>query len=570
MGIAGDFTLIVLAGLGGAVVARVLGLPLLVGYVAAGVVVGPHTAGPTIANFEDIELLAEIGVALLLFALGLELSFRDLHAVRRIALIGGPIQIVLTAAVGALVTRAATGMALTDALWFGAMLSLSSTMVVLKTLATTGTTSTLASRVMIGLLVVQDLAVVPLLIVLPQFSQMGVEGTGMRMARATLAATLFLLVVVTVGARVLPALLRRVVRWGSRELFLIAVVAAGVGVGYLAFRMGLSFAVGAFVAGLILSESELSHQALSDIGPLRDLFGLLFFVSVGMLFDPRFALEHAGDVTAIVLATIVGKSLICGLLARAFGYKNLAPWIVGIGLSQVGEFSFVLARVGQSGGFISDDTYNLALTCTVLSMALSPLVFPGLLPVVRAWARSRQGPASPTTTHAPPVALENHVIVAGYGRTGRAVVGALHGAGVPYVVVEMHHEALTALSEQGIPTVWGDIAGEDILRAAGVAQARMLVMAVPEWRAVRLGIEHATRMNARLFVVARATTTAHVDNLRQLRVDAIVQPEFEGGIEMVRRALTELDRKDEEIDRLSRDLRRALYGDEAEDDRADG
>jgi CPA2 family monovalent cation:H+ antiporter-2 len=411
---------------------------------------------------------------------------------------------------------------------------------------------------------------VPLLIVLPQIGEIGTEGSGMRVTRATLAAGLFLLVVITVGARVLPALLRRVVRWGSRELFLIAIVAAGVGIGYLAFRMGLSFAIGAFVAGLILSESEMSHQALSDIGPLRDLFGLLFFVSVGMLFDPRFALAHAGEVAAIVLATIVGKSLICATLARAFGYKNLAPWIVGLGLSQVGEFSFVLARVGQAGGFISDDTYNLALTCTVLSMASSPLVFPGLLPVARAWARSRQKPTSPTTTHVSPVALENHVIVAGYGRTGRAVVGALHGAGVPYVVVEHHHEALTALSEQGIPTVWGDIAGEDILRAAGVAQARMIVMAVPEWRAVRLGIEHATRLNARLFVVARATTTAHVEDLRGLRVDAIVQPEFEGGVEMVRRALRQLDRQDDEIDRLSSDLRRALYGDHASDNRPGG
>ena len=229
MGIAADFVLIVVAGLAGAMVARSLGLPLLVGYVAAGVVVGPHTAGPTVAHIDDIELLAEIGVALLLFALGLEVSFRDLRALRRVALIGGPIQIGLTAFFGGLVARTALNMPRADAIWLGAMVSLSSTMVVLKTLAADGTTSTLASRVMIGLLVVQDLAVVPMLVILPHVSD--VTGAVPRLLQASLVAAAFLLAVVLVGTRLLPALLRQVVRWGSRELFLVAVVAAGVGVG---------------------------------------------------------------------------------------------------------------------------------------------------------------------------------------------------------------------------------------------------------------------------------------------------------------------------------------------------
>ena len=320
MGIAADFVLIVVAGLAGAVVARSLGLPLLVGYVAAGVVVGPHTAGPTVAHIDDIELLAEIGVALLLFALGLELSFRDLRAVRRVALIGGPIQIGLTAWFGGWVARTALDMPMTDAIWFGAMVSLSSTMVVLKTLAAAGTTSTLASRVMIGLLVVQDLAVVPMLIVLPHVGD--ASAALPRLAQASLVAAAFLLAMVLVGTKLLPALLRRVAAWGSRELFLVAVVAAGVGIGSLTFQLGLSFAIGAFVAGIVLSESELSHQALSDVAPLRDVFGLVFFVSVGMLFDPRYVTAHAGQVALIVAIIVAGKSLICGLVARAFGYEN--------------------------------------------------------------------------------------------------------------------------------------------------------------------------------------------------------------------------------------------------------
>ena len=459
MGIASDFVLIVVAGLGGAILARILGLPLLVGYVAAGVVVGPYTAGPTVAHVDDIELLAEIGVALLLFALGLEFSFRDLRAVRRIALIGGPIQIGLTAFFGALLARTALNMPPTDAIWFGAMISLSSTMVVLKTLAADGTTSTLASRVMIGLLVVQDLAVVPMLVILPSIGD--VTGAVPRLARASLVAAGFLLAVVLVGTWLLPALLRRIVRWGSRELFLVAVVAAGVGVGYLTYRLGLSFAIGAFVAGLVLSESELSHQALSDVAPLRDMFGLLFFVSVGMLFDPRYVADHAGQVALVVVVIVVGKALICGLLARAFGYGNMAPWIVGLGLSQIGEFSFVLARTGRTGGFIAKDTYDLALTSTVLSMALAPVVFSGALPLARAWARW-QRPAQPSRAlQLPKTGLDNHVVVAGYGRTGRAVADTLQRAVVPYLVVELNHEALAGPLEQGLPVVWGDISSED-------------------------------------------------------------------------------------------------------------
>lgn len=371
MGIASDFVLIVVAGLLGGLLARLLRLPLLVGYVAAGVVIGPYTTGPTVVQIHDIELLAEIGVALLLFSLGLEISFRDLHSVRKFALIGGPIQIVLTAAGGAAVGMKILGLPFTDSMWLGAMISLSSTMVVLKSMSAAGVTSTLASRVMIGLLVVQDLAVIPMLIILPQLADL--SGALPRLARAVGIAVVVLAAMVFLGRWLLPLLLKRMLALGSRELFLVAVVAAGVGVGYAAQAAGLSFALGAFVAGIVLSESEFSHQALSDVIPLRDIFGLLFFVTVGMLFDPKFVWDHAGQVALVTLLIIVGKALILGLLARAFGYGNMAPWIIGLGLSQIGEFSFVLARSGVGAGLLSKTAYSLGLTCTILTMALSPL-----------------------------------------------------------------------------------------------------------------------------------------------------------------------------------------------------
>ncbi len=385
MGIASDFVLILIAGLVGGLLARLLRMPLLVGYVAAGVVVGPYTAGPTVVQIHDIELLAEIGVALLLFSLGLEISFRDLKPVRRIALIGGPIQIVLMAGAGALAGIKFLGLPVTDSVWLGAMISLSSTMVVLKTLAESERTSTLASRVMIGLLVVQDLAVIPMLIILPQLADP--SGALPRLARAGGIAVVVLAAMIVIGRWLLPMLLARVVALGSRELFLVAVVASGVGVGYAAHAAGLSFALGAFVAGIVLSESEFSHQALSDVIPLRDIFGLLFFVTVGMLFDPRFVWEHAGEVALATLSIIVGKAILLGLLTRAFGYTNMAPWIVGLGLAQIGEFSFVMARSAFGAGLITNTAYGLGLTCTILTMALSPLVSSAALPLGQIWER---------------------------------------------------------------------------------------------------------------------------------------------------------------------------------------
>jgi len=556
MGIAGDFVFIVVAGFVGGLLARACGLPLLVGYVVAGVALGPNTSGPTVSSVHDVELLAEIGVALLLFAIGLEVSLRDLGPVRKIALAGGPLQIVMTAGFGALVVRGLTGASWTDAMWFGAMVSLSSTMVVLKMLSADGTTQTLASRVMIGLLVVQDLAVVPMLIVLPRLAVL--EGAGGDIAQALLTAVAFLVGMLVVGTRVLPWLLRQVLKLGSRELFLVAVVAAGVGVGFLTYRLGLSFALGAFIAGLVISESELSHQALSDVVPLRDIFALIFFVSVGMLFDPRYVLSHGVLVGTVVVATLMGKALITGVIARSFGYIYMAPWLVGLGLAQVGEFSFVLARTGLSSGALGKDTYDLALSSTVLSMTLSPLVFRAAGPLSRAWLK-----VYPTAAPAPlpvPRVTRDHIVVAGYGRTGRAVAISLRDAQVPTVIVELNHQMLEAAGEDGLEDrIWGDVSSEEILRAAHVEEAKVLVVAVPDWQAVQLAIERARQLNPGLYIVARATTSRHLSRMATLGVNAVVQPEFEGGVEMMRQALRHLEHPEKEIERLTEEVREALY-----------
>lgn len=393
MGIATDFVLIVVAGFFGGALARWLRLPLLVGYVAAGIVVGPHTAGPTVTQIRDIEMLAEVGVALLLFSLGLEISLSQLAPVRRIALLGGSAQLLMTLLGAAAAAVAWMGLTWIQGIWFGAMVSLSSTMVTLKTMAANGSTASLGGRIMLGWLVLQDLAVVPLLVILPQVGRPG-SANAAQIAQSIGLAAILLLATAVAGSYVLPPLLARISSWGSRELFLVAVVAVGIGVGYAVHAGGLSFALGAFIAGLALSESEFSHQALNDVAPLRDVFGLLFFVTVGMLFDPLFVARNGMMIATVVVAVMVGKALIVGGLTRLGGYSGVTPWVVGLGLAQIGEFSFVLAREALQQGAVAKPTYDLVLSVTVLTMAISPMVANFALPLARLFAA--RPPASPT------------------------------------------------------------------------------------------------------------------------------------------------------------------------------
>lgn len=535
MGIAADFVLIVVAGLAGAVLARLLRLPLLVGYIAAGVIVGPNTAGPTVQSIQDIELLAEIGVALLLFSLGLEISIRDMLAVRRVALIGGPIQILGCGALGWLAGHRFFAMNLTEALWFGAMVAMSSTMVIVKMIDERGVSRTLASRVMVGLTVMQDLAVIPLLILLPQTGAW--SGATERILRSLGVAALFLGLVVLLGTRLLPWILRRILRWGSREMFLVAVVAVSVGVGFAVSHAGLSFALGAFIAGLILSESEFSHQALSELAPLRDIFGLLFFVSVGMLFEPQYVLSHPGKIFAGVVFIFLMKSVFIGLLARSFGYIYMAPWVIGLGMASIGEFSFVLARTGIRGGFISKETYDFALTCTIFSIALAPAVASLALPLGRWWRKHFPPPRHARLFETPRELLRDHILVAGYGRTGRAVAGVLRAAGLPVVVVELNHALFNDIRADGVPALWGDVTSEEILRAAGLKNARLLILTVPDGDIVRLATQRARKLAPHVPVIARAARVPLIDELRRLGAASAILPEFEGGMEMARQAM---------------------------------
>ncbi len=555
MGIAGDIALILVAALLGGLVARRLGLPLVLGYILAGVAVGPNTGGPTVSSVHDIELLAEIGVALLLFTIGLHFSLDELAPVRRVALFGTAAQMALTIAFGYGLGRL-LGFGWQEAAWFGALLSLSSTAVVLKSLSEQGVMGTLSSRVIIGMLVAQDLAVVPLIIVLPELGSLG-QGLS-ELGVAALRAAAFVGVMLVFGRRVLPWLMARVAAWNSRELFLISVVAIGLGVGYATYLFGLSFAFGAFVAGLVLSQSDYSHQALADVEPLRDVFAMLFFVSVGMLLDPAFLIQNAGTVALVVALVFAVKGLVFAGVVRAFGYGNIIPFAVGLGLFQVGEFSFVIARVGVEEEAISQSSYSIVLSTAVITMSLTPFAM-RLAPLLYGRWRERFPKEAMSTFNLPERGLGDHVVIAGYGRVGSFVARLLARLDQPFVVVDPNPARADEARDSGYPVVYGDAGAEPVLEAAGVRRARLVIVTVPDPVGARLVVERARSINPNVHVVARTTTVEQLEELGRLGVYEAVHPESEAGLELGRQALSHLGVPAGDIQRFADKVRRELY-----------
>lgn len=555
MGIAADLSIIFVVALLFGWLAQELRQPLILGYIVAGIVLGPHTGVLTIAETQQIELLAEIGVALLLFALGMEFSLKELKPVRRIAAIGTPIMIVLTLAFGY-----GIGIALDwpwiQAVWFGAMISLSSTMVVLKTLMSQGVMGTLSSRVMVGILLAQDLAVVPLLLLLPELEHIGTGGGALVWGLGK--AAIFLVAIFALGERLIPILLRRIALWNSRELFVLAVVAIALGIGYATHLFGLSYAFGAFVAGIVLSESDYGHQALGDILPLRDLFGLLFFASVGMLFDPAFLLENFTTVLSIVVLVMVGKAIIIGTTTFAFGYRNIVPLATALALAQIGEFSFLIARAGVATEAVHDSAYALVIATAIVTMMLTPYVARTAAPLYAAYRRRYPG-VEVLEMAAVEVDLKDHVIVIGGGRVGRQVAQALKQFDTPFVVIEFDQRRVDQAKEAGWPIIYGDAVHDAVLRAAGVEQARLVLVTVPTAGVARSVIDHIRAINPRVDVVARAEGIEHMRALHEHGVLEVVQPEFEASLEMLHQALLHLGIPPAEIQAFLDAARRELY-----------
>jgi CPA2 family monovalent cation:H+ antiporter-2 len=396
-----------------------------------------------------------------------------------------------------------------------------------------------------------------MLIVLPRINDL--EAAKGELAVASLFAVAFLAAMFFAGTKVIPALLGSVARLGSRELFLVTVVALGIGIGYGTYLSGLSFAFGAFVAGMVLSESEFSHQALSDIVPLRDVFGLLFFASAGMLFDPLFLFDHFREVLLAVSAVIAGKALLLGGITRAFGYGNAAPFIVGLGLAQIGEFSFVLARAGVQSGGLSQDAYSLALTATVVTMLISPLLNRAAIPLYDLWRRASPQAVALDTKPLPGEPLSDHVILIGYGRIARAAIDVMRMVDLKFVVIELDHARAEDARRHEHPCLWGDATRAETLEAAGLARARLMVVTAPSAPSIRLIVEQSRRLAPGLHIVVRALYAEHLKELAALGIFEVVQPELEAGLEMVRQVLLHYGVAPADVYRFSEAVRSQAY-----------
>ncbi len=524
------------AALIGGVVARLLKQPPILGYLIAGIAIGPYLLG-LIQDTGSIQILATIGVVLLLFTLGIEFSFKELKRVRGVAIFGGLAQVTVTAIVGTFIGILLLKQTINQAIVFGSLLAFSSTMVVIGMLIDKGEANSVHGKVMIGILLLQDIVAAFAMFILPT---LGVEEGGLSpiIGIAFLKAGIFIAIVIIAGIWLIPRLLRRVALHQSRELFILSISALCLGGAFGAYYFGLSAALGAFVIGLMVSESDFAHQALGDMVPLRDLFAALFFVSVGMLIDLHFLASHIVTLLILSGAIIVVKFTISAGLTRAFGYRGKTPFLVGIGLVQIGEFSFVLAQLCLDAGVITGDIYSTILGSAVITIVFTPLLFT-LLSRICTKRREQIQITGQFQEQVKEKGLKftKHVIVCGHGRVGHNVAHILGELNILYVVVELDPKTISDLRAQGIPCVYGDAGNIMVLTEAGIHNADVLVLAIHDPIAIRLALDHARRINPGLDIIARAHSTSELEFLQRKNVSEVVWPETEASIEIARHVL---------------------------------
>lgn len=503
---------------------------VIIGYLVAGMAIGPFTPG-FIGDHEEIAGLAEVGVIFLMFALGIEFSLKELAKVKGVAVIGTSVQMLLTMAAGTGLGML-LGWPLHQGLFFGGIIAISSTMVILKTLLDRGEINASHGRILLSMLIVQDLAVVVLIVLLPHLtsaSSAAVQDLALILTRAAafIAITLFM------GARVVPRLMARVERLHSPELFLLTAVVLALGTASISALLGLSPALGAFMAGLMLTETEFDHRVVAEVVPMRNLFATLFFVSVGMLIDPSFILENLPAVFGLTLFIIVAKALITLLAILPFRLGGKTAVFTSLGMIQIGEFSYVLAEAGREVGAISSRLNNLVLTSSLLTIILTPAAFwvaPRVslllsrLPVVGDIF------AAHATTFAREDLLEDHAIVVGYGRVGRHVSRGLQETGMPVLVIESDLHLVRELRAQGIPAVYGDASYASILEAAHAERARLIVVALPDSGATRVVVLNARRANPNVPILVRLSREDDEEMLLRTGATTVIAPERAGGI----------------------------------------
>ena len=554
-----DLVLAVFAALLGGVAAHRLGQPVILGYLVAGVLIGPFTPGPQ-ADVHSIQVLAEIGVAFLMFALGAEFSFGELRRLGRVATLGATLQIACTMGLGPLLAPA-LGLSFVQGVFLGALLALSSTVVALKVLMGRGELQALHGRVALGILIAQDLAVVPMVVVLPAVAGGG-EHLLEALALAALKAGAVLLGAYVVGVRLVPWALGRAAVSRTRELFLLGVVALALGTALVTQFAGLSLAFGAFLAGLVVAESDYRTQVVAESLPLRVLFASLFFVSMGMLIDPRVLLSHAGLVTLVSGAAVLGKVGIVATVVLALGMPARVALLTGLSLAQVGEFSFVLARIGVEDGAIPPALFDLTLATALVTIVLTPSLLrmaPVLFTALGHMPLVGERLADPVEAPTGSEGLQQHTVICGYGRVGRELADALHARGLLYLIIEYNPLIVRELRACGTLVIYGDAANPAVLEHASLERAKLLAVLMPDASAADATTRAARRLNPRLDIVARAADVDQVERLQRAGATEVVQPEFEAGVEVIRHALRRYGIGGMELVRLVAGRRSGFY-----------
>ncbi|MDO8490660.1 MAG: cation:proton antiporter [Dehalococcoidia bacterium] len=543
-----NFTILLAVALVGGMVAHRLRQPIILGYLLVGVIVGPHALG-VVQDVAFVEGAATIGVALLMLTLGLEVSFAQLKQAGSVGLWGGIAQILITALLAAAAGVAIFGWSWSEGIVLGLIISLSSTMVCLKILMDRGELDSLHGRIMIAILILQDISVVLMIVVEPV---LGKGGTNLPLALGTalLSIVLFVGIAVVAGAWVLPWLMGRIGGVRSRELFLLTVLVICLGAALGTQVVGLSAVFGAFLIGMVLRETKFAHQALAEVTPLRDIFAALFFVSLGMLLDPSFVAANWGLVVVAVGLIFSIKFLTVFGIVRFFGYSGGVALLAGAGLIQIGEFGFILAQQGVNMGIVLPQHYSLIIGSAIISMLLTPLSM-GI--VSRLYGRLAPGGLSglaqspPGSTQMQLAEPTGDIVIAGFGRIGQSVAHSLSDAGIPYSVVEIDPEVVFKVRCDGVACIYGDASNMHVLSQIDLSNVKVLVVTFPDPIAVLTTVRAALDVNPKIKIVARVHRTREAKILTKLGIEDQVSPEYEASLEFLRKVLIVTGRSKDDI-----------------------
>jgi len=546
----------------GGILARRIGLPTIVGYMLAGIAIGPFTPG-FVGDVKTISQLAELGVIFLMFGVGIHFSFSDLWKVRDIAIPGAIGQMLVATLMGYGLSQV-WGWPKPAGLVLGLAISIASTVVLLRGLMDNGLLNTPHGQAAVGWLVLEDLATVLILVLMPAMASQSGSIDWNNLGLTLLKAAAFVAILLFVGNKLIPWILHRIARTGSRELFILAVLAVSLGTALGASEIfGVSLALGAFVAGVVVSESPLSHQVSADLLPFREAFSVLFFVSIGMLVNLTYLASNLESVLALSAVIVIGKYVVTLLMGFFIRRPVRTMIVVAAGLSQIGEFSFILGQAGLAMGLLNQDQYSLILAGALLSITVNPLMFRSIGPVENQlkrfpalWKRlDRHGP----DRAAPEETLSDHVVVVGFGRVGQHIVNVLGTLGVSRLVIDADGRRIEDLNSRGEPTLFGDATNKEVLDHADLEHARVLVVTIPEEAAAQLIVAAARKLAPDLPIIVRAASDGGVRRLASLGAQEVIHPELEGGLQIVRRTLLCLGFPLREVQKYSDAVRSDYY-----------